>query len=184
MQSDRVREDFISIMRRIAATVTIVTARDLQRRHGMTATAFTSLSMSPASLLVCINKRTLLHAMLMEGSLFCVNVLSEAQAQHSSAFSGGAAWDRRFDTGDWIEEPDAPPYLADAQANIFCTRDAAIPYATHTIFIGIVVRTRSNGTAPLLYHDTGYCAVGQVDAARAQRPLSPEPSALSVGDRA
>ena len=52
---------FRDSMRRIASTVTIITATDHDRHHGMTVTAVTSVSMEPPSLLVCLNNRTRLH---------------------------------------------------------------------------------------------------------------------------
>ena len=79
---------FRAAMRRIAATVTIVTADDGERYHGMTATAVTSLSMEPPSLLVCINKKAFLHDILLRAGNFCINVLHQDQAELSAAFSG------------------------------------------------------------------------------------------------
>ena len=79
---------FRAAMRRIAATVTIVTAHDGERHHGMTATAVTSLSMAPPSLLVCINKKTFLHDIMLKADSFCVNVLHQDHAELSAVFSG------------------------------------------------------------------------------------------------
>ena len=62
---------FRAAMRRIASTVTIVTASDGERRHGMTMTAVSSLSMDPPSMIVCVNQNTFLHDILMSARLFC-----------------------------------------------------------------------------------------------------------------
>lgn len=61
---------FRAAMRRFASTVTIITAADHERRHGMTATAVTSLSMSPPSLLICLNQKTLLHDIMFRARRF------------------------------------------------------------------------------------------------------------------
>ena len=145
-------------MRGFASTVTIITAANHERHHGMTATAVTSLSMTPPSLLVCLNQKTLLHDILYSARRFCVNVLHRDQAALSAAFSGGASSEERFELGTWLRTEDGIPYLEDAQANLFCKKAAAMPYGTHTIFIGEVegVALRDS-TAPLVYHDAAYC---------------------------
>ena len=81
------RTQFRVAMRRYPAAVTIVTASDNQRRHGMTATAVTSLSLDPPSLLVCLNRTTLLHDIMLSARRFCVNVLGHDQADLSPPLS-------------------------------------------------------------------------------------------------
>lgn len=145
-------------MRRFASTVTIITAADHERHHGMTATAVTSLSMNPPSLLICLNQKTLLHDIMYRARRFCVNVLHRDQVALSAAFSGGAGSDERFEMGEWSFTEDGGPYLADAQANLFCKKGAAIPYGTHTIFVGEVEHVGlRDAIAPLVYQDGAYC---------------------------
>ncbi len=68
---------FRATMRKFPATVTVATANDRGRDHGMTVTAIRSVSMSPPSLMVCLNNKTLLHEMLLTQANFAVNVLSQ-----------------------------------------------------------------------------------------------------------
>ena len=145
-------------MRRFASTVTIITAADHERSHGMTATAVTSLSMDPPSLLICINQKTLLHDILFRARRFCVNVLHQDQVALSAAFSGGVRAEDRFARGSWAHTDDGIPYLDDAQANLFCKKAAAIPYGTHTIVVGQVEQVGvRDAIAPLVYQDASYC---------------------------
>ena len=145
-------------MRRIAATVTIVTADDGERYHGMTATAVTSLSMEPPSLLVCINKKAFLHDILVRASNFCINVLHQDQAELSAAFSEKASYQDRFGVGRWARSADGLHYLTDAQAVLFCRKAKAISYGTHTVFIGEVTKVDvREPVAPLVYQNAGYC---------------------------
>lgn len=166
---------FRATLRRMASTVTIVTASDGERRHGMTMTAVTSLSLDPPSLLICVNRSTLLHEILMGARHFCVNVLRHDQADVSTAFSGAASPETRFFVGRWGTHPLGVDYLDTAQSNVFCRKSAALPYGTHTIFIGAVedVRAgelrdvssaRDDGShreqgddRPLLYCNAAYC---------------------------
>jgi flavin reductase (DIM6/NTAB) family NADH-FMN oxidoreductase RutF len=148
---------FRDAMRRMASTVTIITATDYERHHGMTVTAVTSVSMDPPSLLVCLNNRTRLHDIMGQARRFCVNVLHNEQAELSSAFSGALSAEERFDKGAWQKTEDGLGFLLDAQASIFCQKMAAIPFGTHTIFIGQVLEVRlGEAVEPLIYQNASY----------------------------
>ncbi|XUW93771.1 flavin reductase family protein (plasmid) [Burkholderia sp. M6-3] len=150
-------ESFRAAMRRIASTVTIVTAADGYRRHGMTMTAVSSLSMNPPSMIVCVNQATFLHDILHTAKDFCINVLRHDQSTVSTMFSGKASPDERFAVGNWQRANDVD-FLADAQANVFCQKVAALPFGTHTIFIGTVTDVRlTEDDKPLLYRNATYC---------------------------
>lgn len=149
---------FRGAMRRLAATVTVVTSADHTRCHGMTATSVTSLSMQPPSLLVCLNQRTLLHNIMLGTRRFCVNVLHRDQAGLSAAFAGALDAEARFGVGSWRRDEDGLPYLDGAQAVLVCQRTAALPFGTHTIFVGEVVRaSHQDDVAPLIYENAAYC---------------------------
>lgn len=153
---------FKTAMRRMASTVTIVTASDGERRHGMTMTAVSSLSLEPPSLLICVNRSTLLSDVLIGARSFCVNVLRHDQADVSNAFSGAASPEERFFVGRWGTHPLGVDYLDTAQANIVCKKSAAVPYGTHMIVIGTVEDvTVHDGSGdddrPLMYRNAAYC---------------------------
>ena len=147
------RERFVAAMRKLAATITLVTTRDGDARHGMAATAVASLSADPPALLVCIKRTTSLHGPVSRVKRFCVNLLDQ---RHESLFReftarNGAA---RFLVGDWTDEPHELPCLTDAAATLFCSVEQQIDYGTHTIFIGRVENVKiAPGRQPLLYQD-------------------------------
>jgi flavin reductase (DIM6/NTAB) family NADH-FMN oxidoreductase RutF len=164
--AEELRASFKLAMRRFPAAVSVITSADQSRRHGMTATAVTSLSLDPPSLIVCINRATLLHDIMQVGRHFCINVLRRDQAELSSAFSGAIAPDARFALGTWHISTDGVSYLAEAQANIFCRKVAAVPYGTHTIFIGEAEAVNVHDPIePLIYQDAQYCYSVARDAA-------------------
>lgn len=148
-------------MRRMASTVTIVTASDGMRRHGMTMTAVTSLSMDPPALLICVNRSTLLSDILVTARHFCVNVLRHDQEEVSNAFSGTVPPEARFSVDRWDAHPSGVDYLGAAQANIFCDKAAAIPYGSHLIVIGniqdVILHDGNGDSRPLLYRNAAYC---------------------------
>ncbi len=170
---DRLQEAFRTAMRRVANTVTIISVQSGSERHGTTATSVTSISMEPPSILICFNKASRLHEFLTKEDRFCVNVLHTDNVATSKVFSSPVAGVERFTSGDWQADESATPYLANAQANLFCQKEKEISYGSHTLFIGRVtsVRTRAD-ISPLLYRDGFYtsCAGLEVDA----RNLGPE----------
>jgi flavin reductase (DIM6/NTAB) family NADH-FMN oxidoreductase RutF len=158
LTSEELRASFKLAMRRFPAAVSVITSADQGRRHGMTATAVTSLSLDPPSLIVCINRSTLLHDIMLLARHFCVNVLRRDHTELSSAFSGALAPDARFGLGTWPTSAEGISYLADAQINIFCRKVAAVPYGSHTIFIGEAEAVNAQDPIePLIYQDATYC---------------------------
>ena len=153
-------EQFRSAMRRLTATVSVISVARAGERHGMTATAVTSVSAEPPSLLVCINRRGRLYPMLDGCGRFCVNVLHAQQSEVSRIFAEAHSTER-FARGDWGADDYGTPYLRDAQVAIFCRKSTVVPYGSHAVFFGDVeeVRTRAD-IAPLLYQngDYGTCA--------------------------
>ncbi len=149
---------FRQAMRGFASTVTVITGGNAARRHGMTATAVTSLAMTPPSLLVCLNRETLLNDIMIDARHFCVNILQVEQEEISGAFSGKLSAQDRFVVGDWDHTDDGLPFLRGALANVFCHKSAALPYGSHTILIRNVESVRINDSrSPLVYHDGRYC---------------------------
>lgn len=150
-------EKFRGAMRRLAATVTIISTGEGDQRHGMTATAVASLSVDPPSILVCVNRQAGMHPYMIENEKFCVNVLHRDQAEAAIAFAGKLDRESRFGVGNWVSDDHGTPYLLDAQANLFCRKVNAIPYASHTIFLAEVCDVRMlDCVAPLVYSNGDY----------------------------
>jgi flavin reductase len=148
-------QPFRDAMRRMAATVNIITITDSNGvPQGMTATAVSSLSADPASLLVCVNQSASMHDSLGQASQFCVNVLHSEQLDLARTFSNSKLRDVRFASGGWTQDGDGPPYLPEAQASLICERTQVIAFATHSICIGTVLSIRvREDIDPLIYLD-------------------------------
>lgn len=154
---ERFEDDFRKAMRRLASAVTVISAAHDDRRHGMTATAVTSVSSAPPSLLACINRSASLHDPLLASRRFCVNILYGDQSEVADAFGGARAGEARFAAGDWATHDNGLPYLRDAQASIFCAADLVTGYGTHSIVVGKISEIIVGGhVAPLLYQDGRY----------------------------
>lgn len=157
MDTQILTQDFKQAMRRLAATATIICTSDGNERFGMSATAVTSLSTDPPSLLVCVNRNASIHPSLAVDRSFSVNVL---QAQHQNlciAFGGKVAPADRFDDEQWATDSGGVPYLSGAGATVFCKVSKVIDHASHSIVIGDVYAASTTETgSPLLYGDGGF----------------------------
>lgn len=146
--------NFKAAMRRLAATVTIITAKDGAACHGMTATAVTSLTATPPSILACVNQTASIHHPIGNSGQYCINLLGCDHSDLVASFSGKLTGEERFTSGTWAKSDDGIPYLSDAQANIFCTVVNTIKHESHTIFIGRVDEVFIQGeSSPLLYQE-------------------------------
>ena len=137
-EDQALKDTFRHALRSIAVTVHLVTTSDeSQRRHGITATSVASVSMSPPSLLACINTASTVFGPIDRHGSFCVNVLANEHEQLSARFSSPDEYEARFKFGEWKQHAGLP-YLADAQAAIFCNVARKIVHGSHAIFIGNV----------------------------------------------
>jgi flavin reductase (DIM6/NTAB) family NADH-FMN oxidoreductase RutF len=156
-----VTDGFRAAMRRVASTVNVITicGGDAQPM-GITATAMSSLSLDPPSLLICINRAASMHASMEDVSHFCVNVLHRDQEGIARMFADKRQHALRFTTG-WDMDCTRPPRLLDAQAALFCRRTDHHRFGTHSIFIGVVeeVKVRED-VDPLVYVNGEYRAAG------------------------
>jgi flavin reductase len=159
---DALEGDFRKAMRALTSAVSIISTADGDRRFGMTATAVCSLSAQPPALLVCINQSASLHQPLLGAGRFCVNILHAGQDELARTFSRQAIEDR-FVRGDWEADESGVPFLADAQASVFCAVEDSHRHRTHSIVIGAVYRVAVRDRVhPLLYQDGRY-TVGLAD---------------------
>ena len=145
-------------MRRLASGVCVISAQIDGENFAMTASSVTSVSDSPASLLVCINKMVSQQEYFSkQGSVFAVNILGDQHQDVSNVCAGGEPGRNRFSLGDWVVDTPSP-YLADAQTVFFCETDMLISYGTHQIVIAHIKRVNIGDVAfsPLLYADGSY----------------------------
>jgi flavin reductase (DIM6/NTAB) family NADH-FMN oxidoreductase RutF len=154
-EHDNMAEGFKLAMRRLSATVTIVSTGDDEGYHGLAATAVTSLSTEPPAILACINRTASPFEKLLQRKRFAINILHTDNAGLVPIFSGKIKGPERFKHGVW-DHLDGVPILGDAQAVIVCSLAQNTDFGTHSIIIGAVetIRIRAD-IDPLIYQD-GY----------------------------
>ncbi|GAC1527220.1 MAG: flavin reductase family protein [Collimonas sp.] len=154
---DKLRDDMLQAMRRLAKSVSVITCSHGGQRHAMSASAVDSLSTAPPSLLICVNQSCSIYTPLSRGAPFCVNILAADQCDIAQICAGKLKGEARFSEGSWHTHADGTPYLAEAQANLICEQDGHYDYGTHTIFIGRIKRVLVGGpVSPLVYVDGAY----------------------------
>ena len=157
---DELLDAFRSAMRHVAATVYAVTTGHGGGRYGILATAVSSLSFEPPSLLVCVNRSASLHAPLASAEVFCVNVLGLGNRDVAEHFMQPYPMDR-FAVGEW-EEEHGVPVLATAQSSFVCRRAHCHEFGTHSIFIGELIAAKHRAdAAPLTYYDRHYIDISE-----------------------
>jgi len=147
---------FRQAMRRVASTVNVITICVGGDPMGITATAMSSISTDPPSLLVCINRTAAMHGSMEDVSHFRVNVLHRDQEEIARMFADRTRLALRFAEG-WTVDCERPPRLVDAQASLLCRRIDHHRFGTHSIFIGQVEEvTVRDEVSPLVYVDGRY----------------------------
>jgi len=149
--------EFRLAMRELAATVSIVTAGQGERRRGLTVTSLCSLSLEPPSLVVCVNKATEGHRAILQSGSFCVNVTAAEHRIFADCFAGRTERRgiERFADGDWTVLVTGSPVLSDAIAVLDCDVIDRLDHGTHTLFVGGVRAVRSDPDRPALVYRAG-----------------------------
>ena len=146
---------FRSVLGRFASGITVVTTHDnAGRDHGMTASAFSSLSLEPPLILVCIANDATMAPVFAKAETFAVNILSEAQEPLSRRFAGKL--DDRFVGVGYARGQLGDVLLEDVLAWMQCRVVARYPAGDHVILVGQVEFADARDARPLLYYRGGY----------------------------
>lgn len=137
-----------------ATGVTVLTTRAADQVHGMTANAFMSVSLSPPLVLISLDRRAKLCAMLHQGTQFGVSVLEAEQSAMSDLFAG------RVTGADGTEPRFAiihdTPLVEGALAHVVASVVRSYWGGDHSLFLGQVEYARYGEGAPLLFHGGRY----------------------------
>lgn len=141
-------------MSHFASGVTVVTTEQEGRAYGMTVSAFSSLSLDPPLVLVCIEKSVTTHDVLAATGVFGVSILAAEQREISNRFASRS--ESKFDGLEVQRRTLGVPLIPGAICTLECRVQAQLPGGDHTIFVGEVVSAETSEGAPLLYFRSGY----------------------------
>jgi flavin reductase (DIM6/NTAB) family NADH-FMN oxidoreductase RutF len=146
-----------------ATGITVITLDSESEVHGMTANAFTSVSLDPMLVLVCVDKSARTHSHLHAKKRFGVNVLAENQRAISEYYARPARTHDRAaeEAGAAFERTShGTPVLRGALAYLECRLHSAQDAGDHTIFIAEVEEVVVREGDPLLYFESKYRKIG------------------------
>jgi flavin reductase (DIM6/NTAB) family NADH-FMN oxidoreductase RutF len=141
-----------------ATGVTVITTRQSEQVHGMTANAFMSVSLEPPLVLISVDRRTKMCGLLHEGRRYGVSVLCETQAALSDRFAGRQGEELPMPRFDLVRET---PLVDGALAHFVARVERSYWGGDHSLFLGRVEYARQNPGTPLLFHGGRYERLGQ-----------------------
>jgi len=128
--------------------------------HGLTVSSFTSVSLDPPLILICLGHEVSIIDTFRAAPFFGINVLAEDQLELSERFAR-KGFDR-FDGLVWESGLTRVPLIPGALASMECAAEQRIPSGDHDIFVGRMLASRIGEGKPLLYFASSYCTTSQM----------------------
>lgn len=153
-------------MARLGAAVNIVATDGPAGKHGITASAVCSVTDAPPTLLVCVNRSSSVHDIIVENRTLCVNVLGHGHEQLAMRFGRpGIEPAERFSEECWTTLITGAPLLKGATAGFDCRVIGLQTVGTHSVIfaevVGIAMADLGQG---LIYFDRRFHALGTLSA--------------------
>lgn len=159
---------FTRAMARVPGPVTVVTTTAPSgKRWGFTASSFSSLSLDPPLVLVCLGKAASTHEAFLSTDRFLVNIVGEDQSDVAMRFA--ASGTDRFAAGDMTPCELGLPGLPEAAARLACTRHDILDGGDHSILLGRVETAVTGEQPPLVYCDRSFALPAPLDSLAAAR---------------
>ena len=144
-------ESFKQALASWASGVTIVTSRHGDHVHGMTVSAFCSVSLSPPLVMVCLDKASNTLELVEASKVFSVNVLAQGQGELSHRFASKEHEDRRFEGLSCEPGVNGCPHIPGAVSTMDCRVVDTVQAGDHVIYIGEVDAAEFTDCPPLVY---------------------------------
>jgi flavin reductase (DIM6/NTAB) family NADH-FMN oxidoreductase RutF len=122
--------------------------------HGMTVNSFTSVSLEPPLVLICIDEQSQALDHFRDGSFFALNILGYGQEPLSEAFARRI--DNRFEDQTWFAGESGAPLIPGVLASMECRRVDFIALGDHSVLVGEMVAASVTDGAPLVYFRGAY----------------------------
>jgi flavin reductase (DIM6/NTAB) family NADH-FMN oxidoreductase RutF len=146
---------FRSVLGRFASGITIVTSRDAEGRdHGMTVSAFCSVSLEPPLVLVCIGHDATMHPLVGSLEHFGINILRSDQEALSRRFASKDI--QRFEGMGFTRGESGVALLDGVLGWLECRTETRHDAGDHTLLVGRVEAALAGDGRPLLYYRGGY----------------------------
>lgn len=167
------RSQFIHAMRGVATGVSVVTTAGTFGQAGATVSAFASLSADPPSILVCLKGDSRIAAAVKENGQFALNVLRETSEQLALRFAGAFddELEDRFADLRYEETNSGLPVLPSV-ATFEAVVSSTYQEGSHTIICGRVTKLHANEHLPLIYRDSKFHRIKEIEGDNANANYS------------
>jgi len=150
-----VSEEFRHACGRFATGVSIATVLDGRGRpHGLTVNSFTSVSLVPPLVSICLGLNVTVLEAFREAQFYGINVLADDQQEISDRFARKGL--DRFAGVPWHRGKTGAPLIAGCVATLECAIRQRIPCGDHEMFVAEVVHTQIHSGSPLIFYASGY----------------------------
>lgn len=149
-------EEFKASLGCRATGVSIVTARDGDRVHGMTVSDFVSVSLEPPLVMVSASETANTLEYILAGKCFALNILSEGQQELSNLFASEEKEEVRFEGLETDTAVTGSPLIQGAKVNLDCKLVATHVAGDHVLCIGQVEYVKIRDVAPLVFYQGKY----------------------------
>ena len=144
-----------NVLGHFATGVTVITTKDSTGKpFGLTVNSFTSLSLNPPLVIVCVDKTVDCYSCFDESKVFAVNVLNEDQEELSRRFATKGI--EKFEGIQWRMGENGSPLLDGVIGAIECKVTHSYEGGDHTIFLGEILSATAKGDRPLLFFKGKY----------------------------
>jgi flavin reductase (DIM6/NTAB) family NADH-FMN oxidoreductase RutF len=152
-------DDFRHACGRFATGVCVATVLDPQGGpHGLTVSSFTSVSLEPPLVLICLGHAVTVIEYFRQAKYFGINVLRGDQRELSDRFAR-KGFDR-FNGLPWDRGESGVPLMPGALAAMECEVEQRVTSGDHDIFVGRMVRAVVEDGEPLIYYASRYRELG------------------------
>ena len=156
MQVDQ--QAFRQGMSNLGAAVNVITTDGAAGKSGFTASAVCSVTDTPPTLLVCLNRAASVFETFKQNQVLCVNTLAARQAHLSNVFGGKTPMPERFAHGEWTTLVTQAPVLTDALVAFDCEVVQSLSIGSHDVFFCQVKAIQHcQGQNALMYFNRNYC---------------------------
>jgi flavin reductase len=155
------QQTYRDAMALVGAAVHLVTTDGPGGLAGFTASAVCSVTDTPPTLLVCVNRSSSVGEAFRLNGVLCVNTLTSAHEHISGLFGGKTPVEERFAASEWTTAATGSPILSGAIASFDCQVESNVDVGTHSVLICRVVGIEQGDARDgLIYFGRRYHAVG------------------------
>jgi flavin reductase len=163
--NDISQADFRNAMSKMGAAVNIITTDGPGGKAGFAASAVCSVTDTPPTLLICLNRSSSVFETFEKNKTLCVNTLGGAHETLSGLFGGKTPVEERFAAAEWSSGMTGAPRLTDAVVSFDCVVSDSVDVGTHKVLFCRVAAIHEGGAGEaLIYYQRGYHRIAQAAA--------------------